>query len=311
MDELRGKRVLITGASSGIGIATAQRFAQRGANLALIARGEGLAEAGRRARSLGVQAHEMHADVADRADLRRSVTESIAALGGLDVAVLNVGVATYGPFEKTAPEDFDRVIDVTFRSAVDTVRLVLPALERSGGTLVLTGSVASKVPYPLMSSYVAAKHALRGFVGALRIELAARRSEVKVAMVHPGPVDTPFFDHVATTPGRTPVKLHGFYSAPTVARALVEMAVHPRREFTIGGLMLAWEAGNLVARPGLERALALGARALRPDPSEEGRPGALRRPSGNGEVGAGMFGRPSVWGELQLAPRRLLRAVRR
>ena len=302
---LQGKRVLITGASSGIGVEAAERFARAGADLALLARGQGLAEAGRRARAHDVEAHEIHVDVTDRPGLHRAVTGAVEALGGLDVAVLNAGVATWGPFREIAPEDFDRAVEVTFGGVVDATRLVLPALEQSGGTIVITGSVAGKVPFPLMASYVAAKHAVRGFAGALRMELAGERSRVRVAMVHPGPVDTPFWSHAATPPGRENTPTHGSYSAAAVARELVRMAERPRRERTVGGAMVLWQGAYRLGRPAIEPLLGATLRWKTRSPGEPARSGGLRRPSGEGRVSGGTLGRPSLWSELRALPDRL------
>jgi len=311
MGRLADKRILLTGASSGIGTIAAELLAAEGADLALIARGEGLAKAGRRVRAQGREAHEIHADLGDRAQLQRAVAGAIDALGGLDVAILNAGVASYGPFKEIDPEDFDRVVDVTFRSVVDAVRLLLPELERSRGTLVVTASGGAKVPIPMMSSYVASKHAVRGFLDTLRIELAGERSPVRVTMVHPGPVDTPFWQHSRVPPGWQPVKLHGSYSAKTVARALVSAAAAPRREVTVGGAMMALQGVYPLTRPLMEPLLGIASRALSKADGGPGQEGALRAGSGDGTVPGGMVGRPSLVNELRMAPGRLARALAR
>jgi len=309
MSRLMDKRILLTGASSGIGVATAERLAREGADLALVARGDGLAEAGRLVRSHGRKAHEIRADLGDRAELTRALTAALEALGGLDVAVLNASVATYGPFKEIPAEDFDRVVDVTFRSVVDSVRLLLPALEESSGTLVVTVSGGSKVPIPLMSAYVASKHAVRGFLDTLRVELAGEHSPVRVAMVHPGPVDTPFFMHAKASAGWAPAKIYGSYSAQTVARAIVGAAASPRREVTVGGAMMAFQTVYPLARPLLEPLIGIGSRAVSRSDGSEGHAGGLHEPSGDGTVGGGMLGRPSVVNELRMAPGRLARAL--
>jgi short-subunit dehydrogenase len=301
-----GRRVLVTGASSGIGAAVAERFAGRGARLALIARGEqGLERVAGRARALGAEAHTARADVSNREGLGRAVAAASEALGGLDVAVVNAGVAAFGPFRDVTPEDFDRVIDVTLRGAVDTVRLVLPHIERSGGVIVITGSTASKVPIPLMSSYVAAKHALRGFAGALRMELQAQGSPARVAMVHPGPVDTPFWKNARRPAGITSVPAYGSYSPETVARAIVAVAASPRRELAVGGAMLAWEAAYGLARPALDPLVGRLAQRLAHDGADPGHDGALQKAGGEGVVHGGLHGRPSLWAEARTAPARL------
>jgi short-subunit dehydrogenase len=309
---LDGKRVLLVGASSGIGIPAAERFAQRGADLALVARGDGLAKAGERVRRHGRIAHELRVDVTDRPALARIVKEAEAALGGLDVVALNVGAASWGRFDEVSADEFDRVVDVTFRSVVDATRLVLPALERSHGTLVITGSVAGRIPLPMMSSYTAAKHALHGFAGSLRIELRARRSPVRVSVVAPGPVDTPFWKHAASTTGQTALAPSlAPYSPETVAEAIVAAAERPRREVTIGGAMVVARGLYGLAGTIVETAMAIGIRRyLLGDDGSPADLKTLERPTGQGEIDSGLGGRPSLLGALRRVPGGLSRAVR-
>lgn len=310
MSALDGKRVLVVGASSGIGAATAERFAEQGADLALVARGDGLELVCKRARRHGVAAHELRAEVTDRMALAGVVEQAASSLGGIDVAVLGVGAATWGPFEEVASDEFDRVMDVTFRSTVDATRLLLPKLEQSGGTLVILGSVAGRIPLPLMSSYVAAKHAVHGFAGVLRMELRARRSSVRVAVVAPGPVDTPFWQHAASPAGFSalPPALAP-YSPETVAEAIVDVAVRPRRETTVGGAMLVAKAVYSLAATLSERVMALGIRQVWGDPESGADRATLERPSGGGELSSGLHGRPSLVVNLRHASGELARAA--
>lgn len=288
----------------------AEELAERGADLALIARGQGTAVARVRAEQHGVAAYEMHADVTDRPALERAVTDAEAALGGIDVAVLNVGAAAWGPFDEVAPEQFDRVIDVTFRSTVDTTRLLLPLLERTGGVLVIVGSVAGRIPLPMMSSYVAAKHAIHGFAGSLRIELRARNSPVKVAVVAPGPVDTPFWKHAATPAGHSAVApALAPYSPGTIADAIADVAEHPRREVTVGGAMLVVRSAYALAGSVVETAMAIGIRRFWGDGGSRADAATLARPTGKGEVSSGLGGRRSLVVDLRRLPSRLARAA--
>jgi NAD(P)-dependent dehydrogenase (short-subunit alcohol dehydrogenase family) len=304
-------RVLITGASSGIGLEAARRFAREGASVALLARSEpGLEDAVRRIEQDGGRARSFLADVADRPALEAAIAQAAEWLGGIDVVVPNAGMAGYGPFDELAPEDFDRTVAVTFRGAVDTVRAALPHLERSGGTIVATVSIASKVPVPLLSPYVAAKHALRGFLGSLRVELRHRRSKVRVCMVHPAPIDTPYYENATSATGRQPKPLRSTYWPESVAQALVECAVRPRAEVNVGSGAAALALTATLARPLSDLILATygvwGSKTGRPAKQ----PGALWQPSGQGRVRGGHGSRPSLWTALRLRSLRVLRTER-
>jgi NAD(P)-dependent dehydrogenase (short-subunit alcohol dehydrogenase family) len=311
MTELTGKRVLITGASSGIGCAAALRFARAGADVALIARSrEGLEVVAARARAEGVDAHVVVADLGSRPAAESAVAEAVHALGGLDVLVWNAASMVFGRFTDVDPEDFDRTIDVTFRAAVDTVRAALPHLERSHGAIVATGSVNARVPLPSFCAYAAAKHALRGFLGSVRIEMKERGIPVSVSMVHPGPVDTPLWHNVSSATGREPRNPPDSYSPDAIAKALVECAIRPRAELTIGGEGRLIEVAFAVARP-LADLVLLGVSRLYETGREPvpGR-GGLWEPQGQGRCDGGLLGRPSLWGALRLGPRRRARQAR-
>jgi short-subunit dehydrogenase len=289
-----GRRVLITGGTSGIGLATAVRLSEHGARVAVLARNPaGLAAVRRQTAAVGAPCETFAVDVTDRPLLERQIAAAAAALGGLDVAVVNVGASTYGRFVETTAEDFDRVVDVSFRSAVDTVRAVLPALERSAGNLVVVGSVAGEVPLPLMAAYTAAKHALRGFVDALRVELRAQGSTVSVSVVEPGPVDTPFWRNVATVNGLPP-GIPFAYAPQEVAIAIEHSANSGAARSTVGASWAAVRVAHQLFRPLSERLISVLMRAMeKAGPPGEGR-AAIWSPSGTGEQELGLRSRPSL-----------------
>ena len=228
MSRLNGKRILITGASSGVGLAAVERFAREGAELALVARGEAaLVEAAAVAHEYGVAAHVFAADLADRSAATAAVEAAADRLGGLDVLVSNAGAVSFGHFLEVAPDDFDRTVAVTFTGAVNVIRAALPELRKTRGVIVATSSIMARMPLPAFSSYTAAKHALRGLLTTLQIEEREQGTGVRVAMVSPGPVNTPIYDRATSATGRQPAVLPDAYHPEAIAEVLVEAALSP------------------------------------------------------------------------------------
>lgn len=271
---LAGRRIVLTGASSGVGLAAVQRFADEGARLVLLAR---------RADALRAHLHDagldgphvIGVDLGDRAATEAAVAAAAEHLGGLDVVVSNAAVAVFGHVAEVHPDDFDRVVDVTFRGAVDLVRAALPHLRRSRGTIVATGSLMTRAPLPTWGSYAAAKHALRGFLNTLAIEEREQRTGVRVAMVHPGPIDTPLWAQASSATGRKPRVPPDAYRAEVIAQALVEVAVRPRREVVLGGETLALDLLFAHVRPVAELILLGIDRWYRSGTEESSTPGSL------------------------------------
>ena len=301
MGGLDNKRVVITGASSGIGVAAARAFAREGANVALLARSRtGLDKAAAGARGEGATAHVIPVDLTDRDAATRAVAEAAERLHGIDVLVSNAAAATYGRFRDMSAEDFDRTVLATFNSAVYAIRAALPELEKTGGVLVANVSTASRTGIPDQAPYTASKHALRGLLSALRVELLSDGSSVRVAMVHPSPIDTPFWRNATSVAGVQPKPLRSTYAPDVAAAALVEAAVHPRAEVTVGSSGLLVNLLSAVARPLSDLALATyGIAGQRSDEPAES-PGAVYAPSGEGRETGGYRGRGSVITALRL-----------
>ncbi len=283
---LDGKRVLITGASSGIGLAAARLFATEGARLTLLSRGgEALEQA---VRDLPGGAVLLAADVTDRAAVEQAIERGVAEMGGLDVLIVNAAAGAFGHFLEVDAESFDRTVGVTFLGSVNVIRAALPHLRATRGTIVATGSLVARVPMPTWSSYSAAKHALRGFLGALRIEEREQRTGVRVAMVHPGVIDTPFWAYAASGTGLRPRVPPDTHDAEPVARALVRSAVSPRPERVLGGVTSVGDKAFLLARPVVDRMLVVLDRWLRSGDVPASSPGTLWSPRDRAEVSAGI-----------------------
>lgn len=300
---LAGRRVVITGASSGVGLEAARRFAGEGARLALIGRSEDTLRQVIDAH--GLDAVAIAADVTDRERVEAAIDEAVAALGGLDIVVSNAAAAVFGHVLEVHPDDFDRTVAVTFTGAVNVIRAALPHLRASRGTIVATGSLNARVPLPTWSSYASAKHALRGFLNTLAVEEREQRSGVRVAIVHPGPIDTPLFAQASSATGLQPRVAPESYSASMVAQALVEVAVRPRPEVILGGETRLLDLMFSLARPVGEGAMLTIGRWFRSGEETADRPGSLwvapRRPQSSGRIPA----RDSLLAPFQLGRRML------
>jgi NAD(P)-dependent dehydrogenase (short-subunit alcohol dehydrogenase family) len=290
--------VLVTGASSGVGAAAAVAFARAGCDVAVLARSApGLEQVAARVRAQGARALVVPADVTDQRALDGAVAQVERAWGGLDVAVSNAAAMAFGPFEQVPKADFDRTVEVSFLGAVNLARATLPALERTGGTLVVTGSINAFAPLPSFAAYAASKAALRSFLRSLRIELRARRSSVSVAVVNPGAIDTPVWRSVTSATGRLPRVPPEGYSAEAIADALVAVARRPRAEMTIGGeaklWMWIWRTRPLdeVVLGLVHRYYNSGRRPAREDP--------LWEAAGDGTAKGPLLGRRSLWGPIR------------
>jgi short-subunit dehydrogenase len=250
-----GKVVIVTGASKpdGIGAAAAQRFADEGASVALVARGAaGLEAVATRIRERGGKARAFPADLGDPAACEAMLRAVDEALGGLDVLVNNAGANARGNVETQDAAALANILQVNLVAPIVLTRLALPRLRaRGGGSIVQVASIAGMIPLDGEATYSASKHGLRAFSFALREELAG--TAIHVAVVSPGPVDTGFLlDDLDTVPDivfSTPMS-----TADAVAALVVESAFDGRRERTIPaptGVLAQLGA----AMPSLRRAL--------------------------------------------------------
>ncbi|MCM2324516.1 MAG: SDR family oxidoreductase [Oligoflexia bacterium] len=237
-NQFTDRTVVITGASSGLGRATAVEFARRGARLGLVARDrdglEALAAA-LRVRGCGVEV--CVADVADPEAVKTAARQVAERFGGIDVWVNNAAVAVYGELDQVPLVEQRRVMDVNFFGQVHGVRAALPFLESSsfGGRIVGILSVLSEAAVPLQGAYTASKHALFGMYKCLREELIHRHSRVRVATIFIPSLATPLFDHAKTYMGYRPKPVGPVYRPEGYARLVVDEAWRPHFKSAHGG----------------------------------------------------------------------------
>ncbi|MFC4852779.1 SDR family oxidoreductase [Actinophytocola glycyrrhizae] len=250
--ELRDKVVVVTGASGGVGRATARLLGEQGAAVALLARGEtGVRAAAKNVEQAGGRALAVPVDVSDHAALDAAATRVEEELGPIDVWV-NVAFSTlFAPFTDAEPEEFERATRVTYLGFVWGTRVALNRmLPRDRGVIVQTGSAMAYRGMPLQAVYSGAKHAIQGFTEALRCELRHERSGVAVTMVQLPAINTPQFDWVLSRLPKHPQPVTPVFQPEVAARAIVHAAAHPRREYWVGASTVLTLLANKIA-PGL------------------------------------------------------------
>ncbi len=238
--------VVIAGASSGIGRASALQFASRGARVVCAARSvQALDTLVEQITSAGGEAISVPTDVADAAAVNELVATAERRFGRVDTLVNAAAISVWGSVEQITSEEFDRVLRVNVLGQVHGVQAVLPALRRAGGGVIIgISSVEGVRAVPLHSPYTASKWALRGFYDALRIELAQEGAPIAVTTILPASIDTPFFEHARSKLGAMPKPPPPVYAPEVVADAIVHAAQHPTREVPVGGAAAGFFAGQ-------------------------------------------------------------------
>ena len=301
----RPEVVVVTGATSGVGRAVAERFARDGARIALLARGrEGLDAAAAEVERLGGRALPLPTDVADADAVEAAAAAAEEAFGEIDIWINNAMTTVFAWFEEVEPDEFRRATEVTYFGAVWGTRSALKRmLPRDRGTIVQVGSALAYRGIPLQSAYCGSKHAMKGFFESIRTELIHKGSNVHVTMVQLPAVNTPQFDHCRSKMPRHPMPVPPIFQPEVAADAVHWAAHHRRRQVYVGGPTVKTIVGNAVAPWLGDRYLAhTGVDAQQTDESLDGtREGNLFAPAG-GDAGAhGRFDEQARPRSMQLA----------
>jgi short-subunit dehydrogenase len=242
--------VVLTGASAGVGRATAREFARRGARIALVARNEDALEAAaEEVRRAGGTPLIVPTDVAHAEQVEAAAERTERELGPIDVWVNDAMASVFARAWDIEPAEFERVTQVTYLGAVYGTMAALKRMRpRNRGAIVQVGSALAYRGIPLQSAYCGSKHGIKGFTEALRTELMADKSGVHVTMVHLPGLNTTQFGLVRTKLPRTPRPVAPVYQPEIAARAIVHAAAHPRRRaYWVGGSTVMTIIGNRVA----------------------------------------------------------------
>jgi NAD(P)-dependent dehydrogenase (short-subunit alcohol dehydrogenase family) len=315
LKRLEDQVMVITGGTSGIGLATTIRAAERGARVVLCSRNElELNETVAQIEQGGGRARSVVADVSNPDDVERLAVTAIEEFGALDTWVNNAGVSFYGRLTEVAVEDMRRLFEVNFWGTVYGARAAVARLRGSGGALINLGSIVSDRAIPLQGTYSASKAAVKGFTDALRMELEEEGAPISVTLIKPSAIDTPYFQHAKNYMSVQPKPPAPVYAPEVVANAILRAAEHPIRDITIGG------GGRFITALGtalprltdfyMERAMFSSQRSNIP---AEGKPGNLYQSSGQENLERGGYQghvmQSSMYTQAALSPAKALLAA--
>jgi NADP-dependent 3-hydroxy acid dehydrogenase YdfG len=229
--------IVITGASSGIGLATAEAAAKQGAKLVLAARsGQTLDDICQRIKAGGGQAIYVVADVSKRDQVEHIAEAALQKFGRIDTWINDAGVSIYGRLDEVLDEDSRRLFDINFWGVVNGSLTALPHLKRKGGALINVGSEVSEAVVPLQGMYSASKHAVKGFTDALRVEIEkVDEAPVAITLIQPTAVDTPYPQHARNYMTEEPKLPTPRIDPEKVADAILKAAVKHERDVKVGG----------------------------------------------------------------------------
>ena len=254
---LKEQVIVITGASSGIGLCTAESAAKQGAKVVLAARSDNaLADAVGRILAQQGEGFHVQADVSCRPELQKVAEEAMSRFGRIDTWVNNAGTSIYGRLDQVSDEDSRRLFEINFWGVVYGSLVALPYLKLDGGALINVGSEVSEAAVPLLGMYTASKHAVKGFTDSLRIEVEEiDKSPVSITLIQPTATDTPFPQHARNYLEVEPKLPNPIIDPQKVADAILEAAVKPARAVKVGMMSKVNTAVSKLA-PGLGEKMA-------------------------------------------------------
>lgn len=278
--------IVITGASSGIGLTTARAAAKKGAKVVLASRSkETLQEIEQQIKDEGGQAIHVVADVGNREDVQKIAAAAIKEFGGFDTWVNDAGVSIYGKLEEVKDEDSRKLFETNFWGVVYGSLIAAEHLKNRGGAIINLGSVLSDVSIPIQGMYSASKHAVKGFTDALRMELEQDKAPVSVTLIKPAAINTPYVQHAKNYTGKALSIPAPVYAPEEVANAILNAATSQYRDIFVGSGGKMMSSINKYA-PGLMDWVSenfISKQEVRDEPAQH-REGALHQAGEGGEM---------------------------
>ncbi|WP_411346957.1 SDR family oxidoreductase [Paenibacillus sp. WLX2291] len=237
LKKLKDQVIVITGASSGIGLVTARMAAAKGAKVVVAARNEeAIIQLAAELRGKGYPATWVTADVGKEEDVQRIADTAIRTFGRFDTWINNAGVSIFGKTTDVSVDDMKRLFDTVYWGVVYGSRVAVQHFTERGvpGALINIGSLLGDHSSDLQPTYSSAKHAVHGWTDNLRIELEKSKAPVSVTLIHPGKIDTPHNDHAQNYLEKQPAQRGVVYPPEAVARAILYAAEHPKRDMFVG-----------------------------------------------------------------------------